>query len=63
MRFAGLIVAAMAGTAQAHPGPHAKEALLHFLTEPDHLAALLLPMAIGIVGLWRFLRRRRASAR
>ena len=40
------------GQAAAHPG-HAAMDLVHLLTEPDHLAALLLPLVIGRVWLWR----------
>ena len=43
-----------AGVAQAHPG-HFAGHLLHFFSEPDHLAMLLLPAVIGFA-LW-FCRR------
>jgi MYXO-CTERM domain-containing protein len=44
-------------TAQAHPG-HGIADLWHLLTEPDHLAMLLLP-AMVVAGLWWRSRRRR----
>jgi hydrogenase/urease accessory protein HupE len=53
MRFAGLILLAAAAPALAHPGQHAAAELLHLLTEPDHLAAILLPLVIGLVLLLR----------
>jgi MYXO-CTERM domain-containing protein len=55
MHRAALILFLAAGTAHAHPG-HGIAELWHLLTEPDHLAMLLLPLAIA-GGLW--LRRRR----
>ena len=44
-----------ASAAHAHPG-HGIAGLWHLLTEPDHLALLLLPLAIGL-GLWLSRRR------
>jgi len=52
MRCAGLILLLLAGAARAHPGHGAAE-LIHLLTEPDHLAALLLPLVIGLAWLLR----------
>jgi hypothetical protein len=60
MRFAGLILLAAAAPVLAHPGQHAAADLLHLLTEPDHLAALLLPLAIGLAWLLRKRLRRRS---
>ena len=46
----------------AHPGDHGAEwlsAMLHMLTEPDHLAGIL--MAVAVAGLvWRSTRNRAA---
>jgi len=51
-----VILALFAGAAQAHPG-HGIAGLWHLLTEPDHLAMIILPVAIA-GGLWLWLRRR-----
>ena len=59
MRFAGLILLAAAAPVLAHPGQHAAAELLHLLTEPDHLAAILLPLVIGLALLLRRYFRRR----
>lgn len=58
MRFTGLILLAAAAPALAHPGPHGYD-LLHLLTEPDHLAAIALPLAIGLAWLLRRALKRR----
>jgi hydrogenase/urease accessory protein HupE len=50
MRCAALILLFAAGAAQAHPG-HGIAELWHLLTEPDHLAMIILPIAIA-GGLW-----------
>ena len=55
MHRAALILFLAAGAAHAHPG-HGIAELWHLLTEPDHLAMLILPAVIA-GGLW--LRRRR----
>ena len=58
MRRAAAVVLVLSSTvAQAHPG-HAVADLWHLLTEPDHLAMLLVPVAIA-AGLWWRSRRRR----
>ena len=58
MRSAIAIVLALFSTmAQAHPG-HAVADLWHLLTEPDHLAMLLIPAMIA-AGLWWRSRRGR----
>jgi len=58
MRAAAAVVLVLLSTfAHAHPG-HAVADFWHLLTEPDHLALLLLPVAIA-AGLWRRSRRRR----
>jgi hypothetical protein len=38
----------------AHPGEHAGDGLWHFLSQPDHLAFLMLVLviAVAIVKLW-----------
>ncbi len=54
----GLLSAA--GAAQAHPGDHGHDwfaALLHLLSEPDHLAGIVL--AIGVIGVLTLRRLRR----
>lgn len=60
MHRAALILALFASAAQAHPG-HGIAELWHLLTEPDHLAMVLLPVAIAAVAV--LTRRRRASSR
>jgi len=47
-----------AAGAQAHPG-HAVADFWHLLTEPDHLAMILLPVAIAAVAVVRRRRRKR----
>ena len=54
---AAVVLSLLATTAQAHPG-HGVADLWHLLTEPDHLAMLLVPVAIA-AGLWWRGRRRR----
>jgi NhaP-type Na+/H+ or K+/H+ antiporter len=46
-RAAAVVFLFVAGTAQADPG-HGSTSLWHLLTEPDHLAMILLPLAIVI---------------
>ena len=57
---AAVILVLFSAVAQAHPG-HAVADLWHLLTEPDHLALLLLPVAI--VAAVSYLRRRRRPQR
>ncbi len=52
---------AMAGPALAHPGDHALsvlQSLAHLLTEPDHLALLVLVLGVGILAFSRLRRTR-----
>lgn len=42
----------------AHPGDHSFSAAIHFLTEPDHLAALALALAVVVFGYFRLRGRR-----
>ena len=46
-RAAAVILSLFATTAQAHPG-HGIADLWHLLTEPDHLALLLLPLVLAV---------------
>ncbi len=47
MRHAALVLIAIADTAFAHPNhPDGVVELLHLLTEPDHLALLLVPVVL-----------------
>lgn len=55
-RTAAVVLLFLAGTAQADPG-HGIASLWHLLTEPDHLAMILLPVVIAGALL---IRRRRA---
>lgn len=45
-RTAAVVLLFLAGTAQADPG-HGIASLLHLLTEPDHLAMILLPVVVA----------------
>ncbi|HJS39085.1 MAG TPA: hypothetical protein VJ789_13265 [Burkholderiales bacterium] len=42
--------------AQAHPG-HGLATLWHLLTEPDHLALILLPVVVAVGWWWHGKRR------
>ena len=57
----GLIMLFFAGETLAHPdhgaGGWLSAALSHLLSEPDHLAMILAPLAFGIA--WVVVRRRR----
>jgi hydrogenase/urease accessory protein HupE len=63
-RFAVILIAA-AGTAHAHPEHGAagwlSAGLSHLLSEPDHLAAILLPLVVAgaLIG-WKRLARSRS---
>ncbi len=52
-----LLTLATATPALAHPGDHATSGLVHFLTEPDHLA--LMALALGVAVFLVFKRRSR----
>lgn len=52
-----LLTLATATPALAHPGDHATSGLVHFLTEPDHLA--LMALALGVAVVLVFKRRSR----
>ena len=57
-----LLIALCSSLAWAHPGEHHAgflHSLAHLLTEPDHLALMLLAGVAGWAGA-RFLRRRKA---
>ena len=61
MHHASLILLLFAGEALAHPdhgaGGWVSATLSHLLSEPDHLAMILAPLAFGIA--WVVVRRRR----
>lgn len=61
-----LVLLLIAGAAAAHPGHPAggpaDAGLWHLLTEPDHLAWLLAPLAAAL-GLWRWKAGARRAAR
>lgn len=63
-RTAAVVLLFLAGTAQADPG-HGIASLWHLLTEPDHLALILLPVVliIGIIGVRATFPRRKARDR
>ena len=62
MQRAGLMLLFFAGEALAHPdhgsGGWLSAALSHLLSEPDHLAIILAPLALGLVLLVRRMRAR-----
>ncbi|MFO1220663.1 MAG: HupE/UreJ family protein [Burkholderiaceae bacterium] len=68
---AGLAGALMAGAASAHPGHGAGttlgfvDGLVHLLTEPDHVAMLVLAVVAGVAGAkaWRARRAARRADR
>lgn len=69
MRFATVILLLLCRSAAAHPqhpggGPLGAD-LLHLLSEPDHLALLLAPVAIALAIAYRWKRQggRRAHPR
>lgn len=55
-RAAAVVLFLAAMSAQADPG-HGVADLWHLLTEPDHLALILLPLAIAIGAGARLLRK------
>jgi len=62
MRRLILMTALAAGAAHAHPDhPTGLMSLVHLLTEPDHLAMLLLPVVIA-GAIWFRRRSRKADA-
>ena len=63
-RAAAVALFLVAASAHAHPG-HGIAELWHLLTEPDHLAMILLPVAIaaGLVLLRRRARKVRSPYR
>jgi hydrogenase/urease accessory protein HupE len=54
---AAVIMFLLSATALAHPG-HGISSLWHLLTEPDHLALIVMPVVVGGV-LWLYARRKR----
>lgn len=57
----GLTLAALPAIASAHPGHHGADwlqAVMHLLSEPDHLAAGALALALAVWGSRVLLRRR-----
>jgi len=63
-RAAAVTFLIAAGVAQAHPG-HVVGSFWHLLTEPDHLAMLVMPwvIAAAVVYGWKKLAARRARRR
>ena len=61
MSGAALVLAGAAPQARAHPGDHGADwmhAVMHLLSEPDHLVAIALALAVAVWGVRAFLRRR-----
>jgi hypothetical protein len=57
---------AWSGFAWAHPGEHhgnVGDALLHLISEPDHVALLIAAAVIGGLGVLRMRRRAKAAHR
>ncbi len=64
-RTLGLVLAALPAIASAHPGEHGSDwlhAVMHLLSEPDHLAAGALALAFAVWGVRTLLRRRGAPS-
>jgi hydrogenase/urease accessory protein HupE len=64
-RFAGLAVATLPSLALAHPGDHGSDwlhAVMHLLSEPDHLAAAALAVGVAVVAVRAITRRNRRDA-
>ncbi len=64
-RALGLMLAALPAIASAHPGHHGSDwlqAVMHLLSEPDHLAAGALALALAVWGSRVLLRRRGARS-
>lgn len=62
-RALGLVFAALPAIASAHPGHHGSDwlrAVMHLLSEPDHLAAGALALALGLWGIRALVSRRTA---
>jgi len=62
-RALGLVLAACPAIALAHPGDHGSDwlqALMHLVSEPDHLAGGVLAAALAVWGIRALLRRRAA---
>jgi hydrogenase/urease accessory protein HupE len=51
------LVALAPSAALAHPGDHRTDGLLHFLSEPDHLALLVLGVAVLGYAIYRWARQ------
>jgi hydrogenase/urease accessory protein HupE len=49
MKRLTLAVFATASPVLAHPGDHGTSGLVHFLTEPDHLALMALALVVAVV--------------
>jgi len=59
----GLLLVACPAIALAHPGDHGSDwlqALMHLVSEPDHLAGGILAAALAVWGIRALLRRRAA---
>jgi hydrogenase/urease accessory protein HupE len=53
-----LPVLATASPALAHPGEHGTSGLVHFLTQPDHLALMALALLVGLAVVFKRWRQR-----
>jgi hydrogenase/urease accessory protein HupE len=64
-KLVGLVVATLPSLALAHPGDHGSDwlnAVMHVLSEPDHLAAAGLALIVAIAGVRITLRRSRRNS-
>ena len=60
--LAGLACVTLPTVARAHPGEHGSDwldAVMHLLSEPDHLAAAILAVIVAIAGVRALVRRNR----
>ncbi len=46
----GLVTSSLAS---AHPGDHSFHNIIHFLTEPDHVAVMAVVVVVGVLAFWK----------
>ena len=64
-KLASVAIATLPSLAWSHPGDHGSDwlqAVMHLLSEPDHLAAAAIALIAAVVGVRAILRRNRRDA-